>query len=121
MGGFNFNCCWSGFFFFFLNNEFGLDLTKAYLCNKQDCQREKKRTNAFYACHESSTSLGMLGARVGFPPVARATGPLRTLEAWRTCPWSFCWRQPAVWSAVPGQPECGGLASVLGQQRREEK
>lgn len=81
MGGFNFRFCLSGFSNLFFNNVFGLDLTEAHLCNKPKCRREKKLTIACHACHKSSTSLGMFGVRGGCPLVAKATGPVQSLEA----------------------------------------
>lgn len=76
MGDFNFHFHLFCFVFFF-DNIFGLDLTEAYLCNKHECKREEKLTIACQACHKSSTSLGVFGARGGCqshgaPPKSRS-------------------------------------------------
>lgn len=123
MGGFKFHFCLSGFsnfFSSFLNNVLGLDLTEAYLYNKHECKRQKKLVIVCHACRKSSASPGMFGVRGGCPLVAKATGPLQSLEGWRIRAWSFCRSQLAAWSAAPVWSECGCLASSLRQQRREE-
>lgn len=80
-------------------------------------ETEKIVTTAFPACNKSFISLGKGGRR----PVAKAVGPLLSPGGWRICPVFILLEKLATWRAAPVQPECGCLASIPEQQKREEQ